>query len=198
MVEHFDEPQGEARKSAESASKPRLDLLPPPAMEAIAEVLTFGASKYGANNWCRGARWGRYYAALRKFYLDKEKCPLRRGAYLSGKTQHSQPNDKDCRATWDVRPNTAKHGVANPMTHPLSPAAQAVEAAILKVASLPGFERRRIIAAAALRAAADHVVPDEPYCSEDDSLCEYLRRTQRQETRARILAIAAELERANA
>jgi len=43
MVEHFDEPQGEARKSAESASKPRLDLLPPPAMEAIAEVLTFGA-----------------------------------------------------------------------------------------------------------------------------------------------------------
>jgi len=60
----FDEPQGEARKSAESASKPRLDLLPPPAIEAIAEVLTFGASKYGANNWCRGARWGRYYAAL--------------------------------------------------------------------------------------------------------------------------------------
>ncbi len=33
-------------------------------MEAIAEVLTFGASKYGANNWRRGARWGRYYAAL--------------------------------------------------------------------------------------------------------------------------------------
>jgi hypothetical protein len=39
-------------------------------------------------------------------------------------------------------------------TH-FSPAAQAVEVAILKVASVPGFERRRIIAAAALRAAAD-------------------------------------------
>jgi hypothetical protein len=60
----FDEPAGEARKSAENASKPRLDLLPPAAMEAIADGLAFGASKYGANNWCRGARWGRYYAAL--------------------------------------------------------------------------------------------------------------------------------------
>ena len=60
----FDEPIGEARKSAESASKPRLELLPGPALEQIAEVLTYGATKYDANNWCRGARWGRYYAAL--------------------------------------------------------------------------------------------------------------------------------------
>jgi hypothetical protein len=60
----FDEPTGEARKSAESASKPRLELLPGAALEQIAEVLTYGAAKYDANNWCRGARWGRYYAAL--------------------------------------------------------------------------------------------------------------------------------------
>ena len=60
----YDEPPGESRKSAESASKPRLDLLPTAAMEAIAEVLTFGAAKYDDNNWCRGARWGRYYSAL--------------------------------------------------------------------------------------------------------------------------------------
>jgi hypothetical protein len=60
----FDEPAGEARKSAESASKPRLELLPGAALEQIAEVLTYGAAKYDANNWCRGARWGRYYAAL--------------------------------------------------------------------------------------------------------------------------------------
>ena len=60
----FDEPSGEARKSVESASKPRLELLPGAALEQIAEVLTFGAAKYDANNWCRGARWGRYYAAL--------------------------------------------------------------------------------------------------------------------------------------
>jgi hypothetical protein len=60
----FDEPAGECRKSAESALKPRLDLVPTAAIEEIAAVLTFGAGKYGDNNWCRGARWGRYYAAL--------------------------------------------------------------------------------------------------------------------------------------
>ena len=74
---------------------------------------------------------------------------------------------------------------------PLSPAAQAVDIAIYG----PGLgATRRQIAAAALRAAVDQVVPDEPYCFEDDSLCEYLRRTQRQETRAKFLAIAAELD----
>jgi hypothetical protein len=60
----FDEPNGECRKSGESASKPRLELVPWTAVSEIAEVLTFGADKYGANNWCRGARWGRYFAAL--------------------------------------------------------------------------------------------------------------------------------------
>lgn len=60
----FDEPAGEARKSSESADKPRLELVPWAAVSEIAEVLTFGAEKYDANNWCRGARWGRYFAAL--------------------------------------------------------------------------------------------------------------------------------------
>jgi hypothetical protein len=60
----YDEPTGECRKSAESATKPRLELLPSAALEQIAEVLTYGAAKYEANNWCRGARWGRYFAAL--------------------------------------------------------------------------------------------------------------------------------------
>lgn len=61
---YFDEPDGEARKSAESAVKPRLDLVPWASIEEIAEVLTFGARKYEDNNWARGARWGRYFAAL--------------------------------------------------------------------------------------------------------------------------------------
>jgi len=60
----FDEPEGECRKSAESATKPRLELVPYECVEEIAEVLTFGAAKYEANNWARGARWGRYFAAL--------------------------------------------------------------------------------------------------------------------------------------
>ena len=58
------EPPGECRKSAESATKPRLELVPWTAVSEIAQVLSFGANKYEANNWCRGARWGRYFAAL--------------------------------------------------------------------------------------------------------------------------------------
>jgi hypothetical protein len=37
-------------------------------------------------------------------------------------------------------------------------AAQAVETAVLRVASAPGFERRRIVVAAAFRAAADRMM----------------------------------------
>lgn len=59
----FDEPAGECRKSAASARKPRLELLPTAALEAVAQVLAYGAGEYGDYNWCRGARWGRYYAA---------------------------------------------------------------------------------------------------------------------------------------
>jgi hypothetical protein len=57
MTHPYDEPTGECRKSAESATKSRLELLPSAALEQIAEVLTYGAAKYEANNWCRGARW---------------------------------------------------------------------------------------------------------------------------------------------
>ena len=35
----------------DDASKARCDLLPPRALEAVARVLAYGASKYGANNW---------------------------------------------------------------------------------------------------------------------------------------------------
>jgi hypothetical protein len=76
----------------------------------------------------------------------------------------------------------------------LSPAAQAVLDAWLSSEKGARMLGDPSCLAAALRAAADQVVPDEPYCSEDDSLCEYLRRTQRQETRAGFLALAAKLE----
>lgn len=59
----FDEPEGECRKSAESAAKPRWELLPWDAVEEVVEILTFGAKKYEDNNWARGARWGRYMRA---------------------------------------------------------------------------------------------------------------------------------------
>lgn len=57
-------PQG--RKN--DAGKPRLDLLPPRAILAIGEVMTYGAAKYGANNW-QGVEPERYIAALLRHLL---------------------------------------------------------------------------------------------------------------------------------
>ena len=34
------------------------------AIAEITDVLSLGAEKYSANNWCRGTEWGRYFAAL--------------------------------------------------------------------------------------------------------------------------------------
>lgn len=51
------------------AGKPRLELLSVPAMEAIAEVMTFGAKKYAAHNWRKGFEWSRLFgAALRHLF----------------------------------------------------------------------------------------------------------------------------------
>jgi hypothetical protein len=44
--------------------KPRYDLLPPEMLEETAQVLTFGAQKYSAHNWAKGASWSRYFSAM--------------------------------------------------------------------------------------------------------------------------------------
>lgn len=46
--------------------KPRYDLIPPELLEEVAEVLTFGAAKYDAHNWARGAEYSRYYSACQR------------------------------------------------------------------------------------------------------------------------------------
>ena len=51
------------------AGKLRLDLLPPEAVRALGAVLTYGAEKYGPNNW-RGVAAERYEAALLRHWLD--------------------------------------------------------------------------------------------------------------------------------
>lgn len=43
--------------------KTRWDLLPWREIEEIVEVLTYGAAKYGANNWKRGLDWDRLFSA---------------------------------------------------------------------------------------------------------------------------------------
>jgi hypothetical protein len=59
--------------------KNRVDLLPIEALEAVAEVLTFGAKKYEANNWRKGFAWTRLLgAALRHtfaFMRGQDKDP---------------------------------------------------------------------------------------------------------------------------
>lgn len=44
--------------------KLRMDLVPPEAIDALATVLTYGATKYGDRNWEKGLCWGRVFAAL--------------------------------------------------------------------------------------------------------------------------------------
>lgn len=47
--------------------KLRYDLIPPEMLEGIAEVLTYGANKYGDNNWQELEDFNnRYYAALER------------------------------------------------------------------------------------------------------------------------------------
>lgn len=50
----------------QDAGKARFGLVPPNAHRVIAEVLTYGAEKYGANNWCSGAVYSRYVDALER------------------------------------------------------------------------------------------------------------------------------------
>jgi len=45
-------------------AKTRFDLIPFEAIGEIADVLEYGAKKYEAHNWARGADWSRYFSAL--------------------------------------------------------------------------------------------------------------------------------------
>lgn len=44
--------------------KVRMDLVPPAAIRALAEVYTVGAAKYGEHNWRKGMKWSRIFAAV--------------------------------------------------------------------------------------------------------------------------------------
>ncbi len=51
------------------SGKPRLDLVPVSTIQGLAEVLTFGAEKYGDNNWRNGMKFSRAYASLMRHLL---------------------------------------------------------------------------------------------------------------------------------
>ncbi len=46
--------------------KVRYDLLPPELLEGVAQILTFGAKKYGDRNWELGMDWMRVFGALQR------------------------------------------------------------------------------------------------------------------------------------
>jgi len=48
----------------DDGGKIRLELLPPEMLMAVAEVLTFGATKYDDRNWENGIKWSRVFGAL--------------------------------------------------------------------------------------------------------------------------------------
>lgn len=50
-------------------TKPRLDLVPPGPIVDIAQVFTFGATKYRDRNWELGFKYGRIYAAIQRHLL---------------------------------------------------------------------------------------------------------------------------------
>ena len=70
----------EADSPKHDASKPRWDLLPVDAVEAVVRVLDFGARKYEVDGW-RHVRdaWRRYYAAtmrhLTAWWRGEERDP---------------------------------------------------------------------------------------------------------------------------
>lgn len=45
------------------SKKPRMDLLPPRAMLAVGEILTYGADKYDPHNWTKGLAYSRLQSA---------------------------------------------------------------------------------------------------------------------------------------
>jgi len=48
------------------AGKIRMELIPPEFLTGTAQVLTFGAHKYGDRNWEAGLEWSRCYGALQR------------------------------------------------------------------------------------------------------------------------------------
>lgn len=55
---------GEDKGKKYDGGKPMVQLLSPTAMIKIAEVMTFGAKKYGSDNWREGIAWTRVIGAV--------------------------------------------------------------------------------------------------------------------------------------
>jgi len=50
--------------------KPIIGLVPPRAIIEVAKVMTYGAKKYDAFNWCKGLKYLRLYSAAQRHLLS--------------------------------------------------------------------------------------------------------------------------------
>ena len=64
-IYHHDDPHNQKGKKDDNG-KIRMDLIPPEAIFAFAEVLTFGAKKYTDRNWEKGIELDRLFAATQR------------------------------------------------------------------------------------------------------------------------------------
>lgn len=64
MSDHGSLPDRTPTGTKHDSGKPRMELLSPIALEGIARVLAFGASKYNDENWRGGMKWKRIVGSL--------------------------------------------------------------------------------------------------------------------------------------
>jgi hypothetical protein len=64
MVNENDRPLAQGWKA--DAGKTPYHLLPPELLEAVGQVLAFGANKYAPRNWENGLAWSRVFSALQR------------------------------------------------------------------------------------------------------------------------------------
>lgn len=82
--------------------KPRMDLLDADALEGLAQVLTFGAEKYAANNWREGISNSRLVAALLRHVFA-----ILRGEYVDPESGLAHINHVGC--CWMFLANNLKN-----------------------------------------------------------------------------------------
>jgi hypothetical protein len=58
------------------SGKLRMDLIPPEAEIAIAEVLTYGSKKYGDRNWEKGMPWSKPWGSMRRHLMKHQTGEL--------------------------------------------------------------------------------------------------------------------------
>ena len=90
------------------------DLLPAPALFAIAEVFNYGAKKYAAHNWRKGYEWSLNYAAMQRhlwaFWNGENNDPESGLPHLAHAGFHTMAllTFMEEHPEFDNRPNTVK------------------------------------------------------------------------------------------